>query len=68
MNFHAIVEVLYAAAVLSGVAGLLNAGWTRIRWITVRLEPGSGDRLTLGMKRYANQPTAKQPWDQGRTE
>ena len=38
------------------------------RWITVRLEPGSGDRLTLGMKRYAHQPTAKQPWDQGRTE
>ena len=38
MNFRAIVEVLYAAAVLSGVAGLLNAGWTRIRRITVRLE------------------------------
>ena len=38
------------------------------RWITVRLEPGSGDRLTLGMKRYANQPTARQPWDQGRSE
>jgi hypothetical protein len=38
------------------------------RWITVRLEPGSGDRLTLAMKRYAHQPTARQPWDQGRTE
>jgi hypothetical protein len=38
------------------------------RWITVRLEPGSGDRLTLGMKRYANQPTARHPWDQGRSE
>jgi hypothetical protein len=38
------------------------------RWIAVRLEPGSGDRLTLGMKRYAHQPTARQPWDQGRTE
>ena len=38
------------------------------RWINVRLEPGSGDRLTLGMKRYAHQPTARQPWDQGRTE
>jgi len=37
-NFHEIVEVLYALAVLSGVAGLLNAGWTRIRRITVRLE------------------------------
>ena len=38
------------------------------RWIAVRLEPGSGGRLTLGMKRYAHQPTARQPWDQGRTE
>src|SRR6266699_2701611 len=38
VNFHVIVEVLYAAAVLSGFAGLLNAGWTRIRRITVRLE------------------------------
>ena len=26
VNFHKIVEVLYAAAVLSGVTGLLNAG------------------------------------------
>src|SRR6266581_4299149 len=38
VNFHVIVEVLYAAAVLSALAGLLNAGWTRIRRITVRLE------------------------------
>jgi len=38
VSFHAIVEVLYAAAVLIAVAGLLNAGWTRIRRITVRLE------------------------------
>src|SRR6266853_1631990 len=38
VNFHVIVEALYAAAILSGVAGLLNAGWTRIRRITVRLE------------------------------
>jgi hypothetical protein len=34
------------------------------RWITVRLEPGSGGRLVLGMRRYANQPTAGQPWEQ----
>src|SRR6267378_4946021 len=27
VSFHQIVEVLYAAAVLSGFAGLLNAGW-----------------------------------------
>src|SRR5207245_410147 len=38
VNFHVIVVVLYAAAVLSGVAGVLNAGWTRTRRITVRLE------------------------------
>src|SRR5712664_2185028 len=38
VNFHEIVEALYAAAVLSGFTGLLNAGWTRIRRITVRLE------------------------------
>ena len=38
VNFHVIVEVLYAAAVLSGVAGVLNAGWTRIRRVTIQLE------------------------------
>jgi uncharacterized protein len=38
VNFHVIVAVLYAASVLVGVAGVLNAGWTRIRRITVRLE------------------------------
>jgi uncharacterized protein len=38
VNFHLIVEVLYATAVLTGIAGVLNAGWTRIRRITVRLE------------------------------
>jgi uncharacterized protein len=37
-NFHTIVEILYAAAVLSGITGVVNAGWTRIRRITVRLE------------------------------
>jgi hypothetical protein len=31
--------------------------------LTVRLEPGCGDRLTLKMKRYANQPTLMFPWD-----
>ena len=28
----------------------------------VRLAPGAGTRLTLGMKRYANQPTLAFPW------
>jgi predicted MPP superfamily phosphohydrolase len=37
-SFHKIVEVLYVAAVLSGLTGLLNAGWTRIRRITVKLD------------------------------
>jgi hypothetical protein len=31
--------------------------------VTVRLEPGCGTRLTLGMKRYANAPTLLHPWD-----
>jgi hypothetical protein len=30
---------------------------------TVRLEPGSGAKLTLGMRRYVNQPTLEMPWD-----
>ena len=28
----------------------------------VRLEPGSGARVTASMKRYANQPTLRFPW------
>jgi hypothetical protein len=38
------------------------------RFITVRLEPGSGDRLEFGMTRYAHPPTARQPWDQGKAD
>lgn len=30
----------------------------------VRLEPGAGDRITIKMDRYANEPTLKFPWDQ----
>jgi predicted MPP superfamily phosphohydrolase len=37
-NFHEIVEILYAVAVLSGITGVLNAGWMRVRRVTVRLE------------------------------
>lgn len=33
------------------------------RWITVCLAPGAGGRLTLRMKRYANQPSVVEPWD-----
>jgi hypothetical protein len=32
------------------------------RAFTVRLAPGSGARLSLKMKRYANQPTLDFPW------
>ena len=31
-------------------------------WLTVRLNPGSGQRLTLQMKRYTNPPTVLHPW------
>jgi len=30
---------------------------------TARLAPGAGQTLTLGMKRYAGQPTLRFPWD-----
>ena len=33
--------------------------------LTVRLEPGSGQKLTFSMKRYANQPSLAQPWNRG---
>jgi hypothetical protein len=38
VNFHWIVEALFGAAVLSGLFGLFNASWTRVRRITIRLE------------------------------
>lgn len=34
------------------------------RSVTVRLAPGAGGRLTLRMKRYANQPRLAFPWDE----
>ena len=34
--------------------------------VTVRLEPGSGQKLILTMKRYANTPTVLHPWHRGR--
>ena len=30
---------------------------------TVKLAPGAGDTLTIGVRRYANQPTLAFPWD-----
>src|SRR5213592_2300291 len=42
----------------------IGAKTTRIdsALLTVQLNPGSGERLTLRMKRYANPPTVLHPW------
>jgi hypothetical protein len=37
VNFHRIVEVLFAFAVAAGLYGVFNAGWTRITRTTIRL-------------------------------
>jgi hypothetical protein len=34
-------------------------------YFTIRLAPGAGDRIVLGMKRYVHQPTFAFPWDRG---
>jgi hypothetical protein len=34
--------------------------------LTIRIEPGCGQRLVLQMKRYAHQPTVLHPWDRGK--
>jgi hypothetical protein len=34
-------------------------------WFNVKLAPGSGETLTIGVRRYANLPTAAFPWDRG---
>jgi hypothetical protein len=34
--------------------------------LTMRLEPGCGQRLVLTMRRYANAPTVMHPWHAGR--
>jgi predicted MPP superfamily phosphohydrolase len=38
VNFHRIVETLFVAAAVLGFSGLVNAGWTRVRRVTIRLE------------------------------
>jgi hypothetical protein len=35
--------------------------------VTVRLAPGAGQTLVLAMKRYANVPSARHPWDRAGT-
>jgi hypothetical protein len=37
VNFHRTVEFLFGAAVVAGLYGVFNAGWTRITRTTVRL-------------------------------
>ena len=37
MNFHRIVEVAFGAAIVVGLYGVFNSGWTRITRATVRL-------------------------------
>src|SRR6202453_2949398 len=39
MDFHRTGELLYGAALLTGLYGVFNAGWTRITRATVRLPP-----------------------------
>ena len=51
---------------------IFAAGWTGLylapgsALLTVELNPGSGERLTLRMKRYANPPTVLCPWQRAR--
>jgi hypothetical protein len=49
---HQIIDVT-----LDGRTSPVNA-----RHLLVRLEPGAGARLILGMRRYANTPTVDLPW------
>ena len=37
VNFHRLVEWLFALALVAGIAGVINASWTRITRTTVRL-------------------------------
>jgi uncharacterized protein len=37
LNFHRMVEWLFGAAIVIGVAGIINASWTRITRATIRL-------------------------------
>jgi hypothetical protein len=51
-------EHQFVSAEIDGKSIPINA-----RDFTVELAPGAGAKLSLAMKRYANQPTAKFPWD-----
>jgi hypothetical protein len=49
---------ILSAAIGDGAAQAVDASAFK-----VRLAPGAGARLTLKMKRHANQPTLSFPWD-----
>jgi hypothetical protein len=51
-------EHQFLMAEVGGRTTPLNA-----RAFTVQLAPGAGAKMSLTMKRYANQPTAQFPWD-----
>jgi hypothetical protein len=51
-------EHQFESAVWNGQTFPLNA-----RAFTVRLEPGTGGKLTIRMRRFVNQPTTAFPWD-----
>ena len=52
----------YGEHQILSVTGGKQAQQVNNRFLTVRLAPGAGMRLTLAMKRYANQPTLEFPW------
>jgi hypothetical protein len=56
-------EHQFTSVKLGEHAQQLNAGM-----VTIRLEPGAGARLELGMRRYANAPTLSHPWSRAQQQ
>jgi hypothetical protein len=52
-----------AVSVMAGGNGKTTA--VDAPYFEVRLAPGAGERLTVAMKRYVNDPTLAFPWDRG---
>ena len=70
VNLNSVVE--RTVVVQAGAYGEHQFDWVeangrstaiRARDFTVKLSPGAGAKLSLTMKRYANQPTADFPWE-----
>ncbi|PYV08935.1 MAG: hypothetical protein DMG07_24385 [Acidobacteria bacterium] len=51
-------EHSFTAAMIDGRQTVVDGAFLRIR-----LAPGAGGRIAARMKRYANQPTLRMPWD-----